>query len=207
MVRKKASRRARRTSRSKAAKQRLVRLFLQGVGLALVLAGAYWLARLAQGSEAVRMTVASYGYVGVFAVAFISGLNLVVPVPGIAFVPVFVKSGLDFNYSIIVLTAGMTIADSVAYGFGALGRKVYAYTHQNGRTIRALIRFRKHHRLGPYLALLVFAMFAPLPNEVMVIPMGILGYRLRHILPVIFVGNFVFNQLYAQGIARLFDLM
>lgn len=184
-----------------------LKLVLQGVGLAAVLTGAYWLTRLAHSSEAVRMTVASYGYVGVFIVSFISGLNLVVPVPAVAFLPLFLEAGLTFVTSVVVMSAGMTIADSVAFGFGSLGRRAYASTKGNEHVITRLERWRKRHRFGPYLALLIFSSFAPLPNEVMVIPMGILGYKVRFILPIVFAGNIVFNTLYASGILRVFDLV
>lgn len=197
----------RRVRRKKRKDNRIVKLLLQGVGLGVVLVVAYWLARLAQGSETVRMTVASYGYVGVFVISFISGLNLVVPVPAVAFLPVFLESGLSFLTVVIIMSAGMTVADAVGYGFGSLGRKAYTSAWGNAKAIKRIERFRKHHRHGPLLALLVFSSLAPLPNEVMVIPMGILGYRLRNIMPVVFVGNIVFNTIYASGIVRLFNLV
>lgn len=177
------------------------------MGLAVVLSVAYWLARLAHDSETVRMTVASYSYVGVFTVSFISGLNLVVPLPAVAFLPVFIEAGLDYIWVAVVMSAGMTIADAVAYGFGSLGRKAYVVAKGNGRAIRRIEGFRKRHKHGPLLALFAFASFAPLPNEVMVIPMGVLGYRLRHILPIVFIGNIIFNTLYAAGIIKVFELL
>ena len=175
--------------------------------MAAVLTVAYWLARLAQSSEAVRMTVASYGYIGIFIVSFISGLNLVVPIPAVAFLPVFIEAGFSFVLSAAVMAAGMTVADSVAYGFGVLGRKAYSAAKGNGPAVRRIMSFRKHHKHGPLLALFVYASVAPLPNELLVIPMGVLGYRLRVIMPIVFVGNVIFNYLYASGIVRLFDLV
>ena len=175
--------------------------------MVIVITGAYWLARLAHSSEAVRMTVASYGYVGVFIVSFISGLNLVVPLPAVAFLPVFTEAGLNYFWVAAVMSAGMTIADAVGYGFGALGRKAYRAARGDGVALRRIAMFQRRHKNGPLLALFLYSSIAPLPNELMVIPMGVLGYRLSRIMPVVFVGNIIFNAIYAAGIIRLFGLV
>jgi membrane protein YqaA with SNARE-associated domain len=182
-------------------------LVLQGAGLLAVLTAAWWLARLAHDSEAVKQAVAMYGYIGVFLVAFVSGLNLVVPIPATAFIPLFLEAGLVFSVSVMVMSAGMTVADGIAYAFGFLGRTAYATVQGNGKAIRRLEAIRRRHRHGPLLALLAFASFVPLPNEVMVIPLGVLGYRPTYILPIVFVGNIIFNTLYASGIVRLFQFV
>lgn len=200
-------RRGKRSVRKKSVRKKVLRLLMQGIGLMVVLTAAYWLARLVHSSEAVRMAVASYGYVGIFIVSFISGLNLVVPVPAVAFLPVFLEAGFSFFSSAAVMAAGMTIADAVAYSFGSFGRKAYVAAKGNSRAIRRIEGFRRHHKHGPLAALFLYSSLAPLPNEVMVIPMGVLGYRLRNIMPIVFVGNIIFNYLYASGIVRLFELV
>src|SRR5258707_14010793 len=55
----------------------------------VILGLAVLLGDLAQNNEFVKNFISSYGYFALFIVSFIGGLNLFVPVPVIAFMPVF----------------------------------------------------------------------------------------------------------------------
>lgn len=176
----------------------------------LVIAGAFYFAHVAQGSEAVQDAVARYGYWGIFVVAFISGFNLVVPVPAIAFMPLFLESGFSFFMTTFVITVGITLADSLAYLIGNVGHTVIeknnAYQRETS-LYQKLLRLKKKHRYAPIVILAIYSVIAPLPNELMVIPLGLLGYKYRVIFPIVFVGNFIFNVIYASGIESLFEYL
>ena len=58
--------------------------------------------------------------------------------------------------------------------------------------------------MHPLAALFVFICIVPLPNELLLIPLGLLGYRIVHVAPVIFIGNITFTLLYAKGLLELF---
>ncbi|MEK7093887.1 MAG: hypothetical protein AAB903_00930, partial [Patescibacteria group bacterium] len=161
---------------------------------------------LAQENETKRNIVASYGNPGIFVIDLISGFNLAVPVPAIAFLPLFLESGLSFWIGILTITLGVTMADMVAYFIGKLSFEITSQTAES-RVVKKLEAIRKKYQWGPPIILFVFAAVVPLPNELLVIPMGFLGYRFIHILPPIIAGNLVFNLLYSTGVITIFEFL
>lgn len=186
--------------------KKIQKLIFQGIGLALVIGLAIYLGHIARESEEIRQAVSSYGYAGVLVVAMISGFNLVVPVPAASFMPLFLESGLHYWTTLAIITAGMTIADTVAYFLGNMGRTAVSESTEN-KFLNKLKKIHNDHKYAPLIILFFFAAFAPLPNEVLLIPFGFLGYKLRHVLPIVFLGNAVFNMLYTKGLTSILDLI
>lgn len=185
--------------------KKFLKIFAQAVLLAIILAGAFFTARFAQESEQVRALVAEYGYFGIFLVSAISGFNLAVPIPAIAFLPLFMESGLSFWPVVWFIVAGLTLADLVAYYLGRVGHQALA--HSNSRFLLVLQKTRKRFRWAPIVILFFFASFVPLPNEILLVPLGFLGYRLAYVFPVVFSGHLVFNTLYGTGIINLYEFL
>ena len=181
------------------------KIALQAVLLAAIIVFAFYLANTAEKNEYVQTLVANYGYVGIFITAVVSGFNLIVPVPAIAFLPLFLTSGLSFVPTILLITLGTTIADIAAYFLGKAGPHVIHYSFEDG-VLRKLERIRERYRWAPMTVLFLFASFAPLPNEILLVPMGLLGYRFARIVPIAIAGNLVFNSLYATGVVGLFNI-
>ncbi len=178
---------------------------MKGLALLAIFALAFFLAHLARENELVRQTVENLGYLGVLIVSFISGFNLAVPIPAVAFLPLFLEAGLSFWICALIITFGMTVADSLVYAFASFGRRVLFDVW--GRNIRVrLDSLRVKHIFLPLLVLFFFAAFAPLPNEVLLIPMAFFGYKIKNVLPVIFLGNLVFVFLYSAIILGLFSI-
>lgn len=184
--------------------KRLLKIVLQGAALLGIIVAAFYLARFARGSEAIQAVVALYGYVGVLIVSFVSGFNLAVPVPAVAFMPLFLESGLTFWITIFCIVAGVTVADGVAYFLGRFGRHV-TFHAADGRVLKYLERIYKKHHFGPLVALFLFVSLVPFQNELLLIPIGFLGYRVAHIFPILVVGNFIFNIFYAISVMKLFE--
>lgn len=185
------------------------KIILQIVALILILAFAFYVAYLAQGNDAVKQAVLEYGYSGIFALSFATGFNLVVPIPAIAFLPLFIEAGLNFWMTIAIITVGITLADSLAYLIGGIGHEMLMNNPKYSRersVFKKLLRLKKKHVHAPLIFLFFYSIIAPLPNELMVIPLALLGYRYLQIFPIVLVGNFVFNLIYAQGVEGLFDL-
>lgn len=156
----------------------------------------------ARENEFIRRSINDYGYLGIFIISLISGFNLVVPIPAITFLPAFVESGLNEYWIILLITAGMATADSIAFFIGKTGKQIALSGAQKG-LLNKLEGIRQRSHGIPIVLLFLFAAFAPLPNEVILIPIAILGYRFITILPVIFLGNFIFNILVGAGILNL----
>ncbi|PIR38318.1 MAG: hypothetical protein COV34_01790 [Candidatus Zambryskibacteria bacterium CG10_big_fil_rev_8_21_14_0_10_42_12] len=185
------------------------KIFLQIIAVALILIFALYIAYLAQGSDTIQQIVLDYGYVGIFLLAFATGFNLVVPIPAIAFMPLFLESGLDFWVTIMLITVGITAADSFAYLIGGIGHDMLMKNEKYRRErsiFQKLLILKKKHVYAPLIFLFFYSIIAPLPNELMVIPLALLGYRYLQIFPIVLVGNFIFNIIYAQGVEGLFEL-
>lgn len=170
--------------------------------VAAVLAAGILLGRVALHNEVVHGLVARYGYGGVFAVAVASGFNVLVPVPAFAFVPMFTGAGLDFAPTVGLIVAGVTLADMIGFFLGRAGRDIDAVRH--AKVVRRLEKFRDRHRAAPLLIMALYGSFAPLPNQVMAVPLGLMGYAAYEVFLPILVGNLVFNTLAASGIEFLF---
>lgn len=158
-------------------------------------------------SEVVQRLVSSLGYIGIFIISVVSGFSIAVPVPTIAFLPLFIGSGFSFWPLLIVMTVGMTAGDAIGYLLGSTGRKLAearAAAIKDGRVYHTLTAFHRRHRLWPFVFFGVYVSLVPAPNEIIVIPMAFMGYRFRYMLPIMLVGNFIFNTLAAFGINSIF---
>lgn len=174
---------------------------LRFIVLVAVIVVGFWAAAFVSGNEMIKDFVAQYGYFGLFSLSILSGFNLAVPIPIAAFLPVFIISGLDFWTSILIMAVGTTIADTIAFQLGRVGRQMLG--KKPGRHVAALEKMQKSHPWTPPLLMFLYASFAPLPNEVLAIPLGIMGCRSRSIIPALFFGNVIFNSLFAFGIVSL----
>lgn len=170
--------------------------------VALIIVFGMWLGRIAMQNEVVSDLVVRYGYGGIFVIAFISGFNIIVPVPAVAFVPLFVASGMDFMATVGVIVVGVTVADLVAYLLGRAGRELDVMQH--AKMVKKLEAWRARHYWKPIWAMGFWAAFAPLPNELLAIPLGLMGYPLAHVVPPLIIGNLVFNLLASYGMRAVF---
>ena len=177
--------------------------FIKPILAVLVFALVLWLGFKAQSSPALQELASSGGYPGVFLFAFINGFNAFVPVLTTSFLPVWEASGLEPSIMIILISLAMTMADSVAFFIAKWG-SLSVKPKERG-LLHRLKKLRKKFDATPLIALFFWSIFAPLPNEVILIPMGIMNYKPIHILPIVLVGNFIFNTLTALGIASIFQ--
>ncbi|PCI29958.1 hypothetical protein COB55_01090 [Candidatus Wolfebacteria bacterium] len=179
--------------------------FYRGVSFAVLLlflvVFALWLEGLVSGNEAVQGIVYSYGYVGIFFLAIVSGFNIFVPVPIAAFIPVFVSAGLDPWIAVGLIAIGMTIGDSIGFFVGRFGGGIDS---RFVKKIQSLYkRFSEKNRKIGMMILFAYVAFVPAPNELVIIPLGIIGCRYRNIFPVILLGNLVLNILVYVGFSGL----
>lgn len=168
----------------------------------------FYLTNYVAENEPIQNLVAKFGLAGVFVASVISGFNLIFPVPIATFIPLFRESGFELLPLVIVITAGMTTGDAISYSIGRLGRKLIIADNDKDKSwfLNLILRARDKYKVLPYVILFFFASFAPLPNELTVLPLGILGYRISYLLPILLVGNFIFNYWTSQGVRFVFDL-
>ena len=164
----------------------------------------FWVTLFVQENVFVQDFIARYGYVSIFAISLISGLNLIVPVPAISFLPLFLAAGLNLWPTLFILILGVTAADILSYGIGVFGRNI-VISAKNQRMITRLDRLRTRYYWSPLIVLFFYSIFVPLPNELLVLPLGFMGYHLRHIFPIVLLGNSIFNTLAAFGVISFFN--
>lgn len=136
--------------------------------------------------------VIHYGYIGFFIVAFLGGLNFIVPSLHLIFIVPLLNAGLELWVLVALGAAGITLADGVGYGLG----------HSGSSAFQGLTRLRvwgerfiaKHPRLAP-IVLVGWAAFVPMPNEIFVIPAGLIRYGFWRTILLTFAGNVIFNFL------------
>lgn len=176
--------------------------FTKIIILIFVIALAFGVSGAVKDSDFVSGIVRQFGYLGIFLVAVVSGFNLVIPVPAISFLPVFLVSGLNVFAVIVIIAAGMTLADFIGFLLGKIGRHIAQGVRYSPFKVPDPLK-----NWSPALVLFLFASFVPLPNEVLVVPMAFLGYRFTYILFPVFFGNMVFNSLYAVGVVNILKLL
>jgi membrane protein YqaA with SNARE-associated domain len=181
-------------------------IYLKILLIVIFISLSFYIGKQAQNNEFISELINSFGYWGVFIIAIISGFNLVVPIPAIAFLPLFVTLGMNAPLIVLVISFGMLIADSIAFLIGKTGRQVIIHTKFQIEMIEKLDKFRERNHYLPYVILLIFISSMPVPNELIVIPMSFLGYSFYSIFPFLLLGNLIFNITAGAGILGILSL-
>lgn len=183
-------------------KSHIKRYSLLALLVALMIALALWFGLFVRENQVAQELIASYGYFGIFLLGAVSGFNFIVPVPAAAFLPALVAANLTIPVAIIAITLGMTVGDMVGYFIGKASCAII--TPDNRHRIDYIKRLQAQYHATPLLALFIYASFVPLPNELIVVPLGFLGYHLKHIFPVVLVGNLIFNSIVSLTLLGIF---
>lgn len=178
------------------------------IGFVLLGAALFALAAFAgyfvsESAEA-QAIVERFGYLGIVFISYLSGLNFAVPIHATAFVPIYM-SVFPLPGIIIAIIIGTTLADMTSYLFGYLGRRhtqVASYTWH-----KRISAIAERHRKLVYPLMFLWASFMPLPNEIPVISLSLLGYRLLPLSLVLVLGNIVHMTLLSLGVANVFELV
>lgn len=188
---------------TKIKQKKFIKAILKFIAFLLIFVIAIWLSKIAKDSLILQNWIASFGYSAIFFISTLSGFNLVVPIPAISFLPLFIESGLNFWLTIVLITLGMSLADSLAYLLGRAGREI-TWSLTQSRIFDKLEKWCDRNFWGPIIVFGLYVALAPLPNEVIIIPLAVLGYRWRHLILPLLIGNFIFNILAAFGITKFF---
>jgi membrane protein YqaA with SNARE-associated domain len=167
-----------------------------------VLIASFFLTQYVSTDEASKKLIQEFGYLAVLAISFIAGLNLFLPVPAAAFVSVFTAGGMSLPAIIILLIIGTMAANLLSFAIGHYGRGV---TKSHYPRIQNWLTdlYIKHRKYLPHF-IFGFTALVPLPDEVYLIPLGIIGIRLREIIFPLLLGTVVYQTLAAYGIDNVF---
>ncbi len=136
--------------------------------------------------------VSTYGYIGAFAISLFGNFTIFFPVPFTLTIYAF-GSTLNPLYLGLVCGIGSTIGEFSAYLIGRGGRKVLDERYEK-RLDTAKILIQKYGML----VIFVFALL-PLPDDLILIPLGILKYSIRKAMIAMFIGKTLMCTTVAYG--------
>lgn len=175
-------------------------LFLGLISAALF--GSFLLAEYIATDLSSRELIQDYGYFGILLVSFVAGLNMFVPIPAATFVPVFTAGGISLPEIILFLVIGTMAANLLSYYLGYYGGTI-TKSHYPNLQKKLLTLYQGKSKWLPYFVF-GFASFIPLPDEVYLIPLGIIGIKLRHFIVPLVLGTATYQTLASLGVDNLF---
>lgn len=185
-------------------KKRVFQTFWLLVFILIVFIGALFFADWITSNSAAQDLVEQFGYLGILVIAFITGLNLIIPVPAAAFVPIFTAAGYSLPEIIITVVIGTTIADSVGYLIGMYGRRHVLQKYP--RLIATLHTIKEKHRQWMLPFVFVYAALSPIPNEALMIPLALMGFKYRVLIIPFILGTIVNQTILAYGAQNIFEV-
>ncbi|MCA9361478.1 hypothetical protein KC845_02890 [Candidatus Kaiserbacteria bacterium] len=171
--------------------------------LLIIVTASFLAASAIENNDTAKELIGDFGYLGVFVIALIAGLNAIIPVPVATFTPIFLAGGLSIYLIIIFLVAGTLLADLVGFFIGKWGHS-FVTNHYPGTFEKIANLHQKHSYLIPYFVFF-YASFVPFPNEAYLIPLGLLNVPLRSFIIPIILGTFVYITISVFGFDAIFN--
>jgi len=156
------------------------------------------LAELASGFlEWAQVTVGEWGYLGLFLINFIGSATIILPTP--AFVVVFAMGAVLNPWLVgIVSGAGAALGELTGYAIGRgvkeVSKEVRDKKHE--KWLKRAEKWAQKHGIFP--VLILFAA-TPLPDDVLGLLGGFIGYDLKKFLMASFIGKVIMNVALAWG--------
>lgn len=152
-----------------------------------------------------QLFVQQFGYIGVLLIGFITGMSLISPVPAATFTPIFIAGGIPIFTTIILAVIGTMCANFVSYYIGRLGHD-FTNAHYPKLQKKIIQLYSERKELLPYLVF-SFTAFVPFPDEIYLIPLGIIGVRIRDFIVPLFLGTIFFQTMTALGFHNIFQII
>ena len=136
--------------------------------------------------------VNDYGYYGAFLASLIGNLTVIIPTP-YAFVITALGSSLNPFILGIVCGLGATIGEISAYYIGRAGR--VALNDEQKKRVNIVNKLLDKY--GAWI-LIIFAV-TPLPDDVLLLPMGVMKYDVKTILVNLLIGKTILALILAYA--------
>lgn len=129
----------------------------------------------------------SYGYLGAFIMSFLTSIILFAPLPYLLIVFALSAPSLGLNPIFLALASalGAAFGKVVVYYIGFGGRKLLSEEHRRSLEFAKLIM----NKYGA-IAVFIFAL-TPLPDDILYIPLGIIGYSILNFFTWCLIGKFL----------------
>ena len=186
-------------------RQRILKLSFLLSLIVIVVIGALALTEYVMLNAEAQTFVGQFGYVGILLVSFVAGLNLLVPIPAATFVPIFAAGGIPLPIIVALLVIGTMSANLLAYVAGYYGGKLTKTKYPELQ--KKLLGYYKEKREWLPYFVFSFSAVVPLPDEIYLVPLGIIGVRLRvFIVPLLF-GTIIHQTMFALGMQNIFSFV
>ena len=130
------------------------------------------------------------GYLAIFILAIITGGSSATAAFLYPLLISFVKGGLSLLVVSVLAAAGSSVIDIFIVFFGNQGRESLSEKNES-RISKALEFLEKYPKFVP-VAIFLYAAFAPFPNDLMTITLGLGGYSIKKAILPIILGNILF---------------
>lgn len=180
---------------------------LQFLALLTAVGCMYWILSLTEsvrGNEAALALVEQYGHFGIFLAALVGGFNVFVPVPAAVLTPVFMEAGFSLYVIIFILTLGTTVADSIGYALGVIGR--HATAKAPPHWVQDIEQWVGERPTLVVPTVFLYAAFIPFPNEILLLPLGLAGFRYRTLILPLIGGSLLNQTMLATGFNGIFSI-
>lgn len=175
----------------------------------VVLAGglfaSLWLTQYVQNDDVSQKLIQEFGHIGILIISFIAGLNALVPVPAATFVPIFTAGGISLPMVIALLIVGTMAANLLTYAIGRYGGEITKSHYPNVQQ-KLLDAYQGKERWLPHFVFF-FTALIPLPDEIFLIPLGVMGIKLKQIILPLFLGTVFYQTFAAFGIYNIFKFI
>lgn len=170
-----------------------------------IFSGIFLIANFVSSDAQAQTIVKDFGYLGVVIISFIAGLNAIVPVPAATFVPIFTSAGLIMPLIITAMVIGTTLADLLAWYIGVFSRKAAIAKYPKLQSFALKLQDQKKWYIISFLFL--YASLAPVPNEIILVPLALAGVKLRILILPLLLGTVIYNTVLAFGFNSLFHFL
>ncbi len=173
--------------------------------IAVIFSASIYLTHYVTNDINAQIFVQQFGYIGVLLISFITGLSLISPVPAATFTPIFTAGGIPLFVTIALAVIGTMGANFISYYIGRLGHD-FTNTHYPKIQKKIVNIYSDKKELLPYL-IFGFTAFIPIPDEIYLIPLGIIGVRIREFIIPLFLGTIFFQTMTALGFHNIFQII
>lgn len=135
-------------------------------------------------------------YIALFFMALLGGTSVFIPFPYYLFTISFGALGLSPFILGFVSALGTATGDATTYYFARKSRVIISSRMEKffSRTLEMCTK--KHPRLVP-LFTFFYASFFPFPDDLIMVPAGLMKYPFKRLIISLFLGKLVFNTLLA----------
>lgn len=183
---------------------KILHLFILIFVVILLITASFYLTQYVTSDKETQLQIQEFGYIGVLLVGFITGLSMVSPVPAATFTPIFTAGGMNIIIVITLTIIGTTCANFISYYIGRLGHN-FTNTHYPKIQKYIMKIYTERKKLLPYLVF-GFAAFLPFPDEIYLIPLGIIGVKIREFILPLLLGTIFFQIMTAYGFQNVFQI-